>query len=209
MGAGEGLGGLLPPAVPVRAVMVATHVLAGFVAGAGLVKVLDLNAWGAVWVLLGGVLGALLPDIDHPKSWLGRRIPFISLPIAAVFGHRGITHSLVAVAGVAAALYQGLEHWSLDTRWGLLAAGLCAGYASHLVGDFATHGGVPLLWPSKQRYSLPLTFLTGGVFERLLFLGLVLGAAYLLVGHFAPWALEQALALLRDWTVTVCALTAS
>lgn len=178
--------------------MVSTHLVTGFFAGAGLVSFLHLNGLGAVLLLMGSTVGALLPDVDHPKSWLGRRIPFVSRPIAAVFGHRGITHSLLAVMGLALSLRQGLAQWHLvDTRWGLVAVGVAAGYLSHILGDFVTHGGVPLLWPIKRRFSSPLTFLTGGIFERLLGVALALGAVWILVDRFAPWALDYAWAMLH------------
>lgn len=179
--------------------MVSTHLVTGFFAGAGLVSFLDLNGLEAVLLLLGSTAGALLPDLDHPKSWLGRRIPLVSVPIAAVFGHRGITHSLLAVVGLVLALWHGLAQWHLlETRWGLGAVGVAAGYLSHIAGDFVTHGGVPLLWPLKRRFSAPLTFLTGGAFESLLKFALVLGAAGVLVRHFAPWALDHSLVLLQS-----------
>jgi len=179
--------------------MVSTHLVTGFFAGAGLVRYLEPDALGALLLLLGSTAGALLPDIDHPKSWLGQRIPLVSVPIAAVFGHRGITHSLLAVLGLALALWHGLAQWQLlQTRWGLGAVGVAAGYLSHLAGDFVTHGGVPLLWPLKRRFSSPLTFLTGGAFEGLLKGVLALGAAGVLVQHFAPWALQPALALMHS-----------
>lgn len=189
--------------------MVSTHLMAGLFAGAGAVKFLKLDELGAVLVLVGALVGALLPDIDHPKSWLGRRIPFIALPIAAVFGHRGITHSLLAVVGVAWALRHALAHWELGAGWGLAAVGVGVGYLSHLLGDFATHGGVPVLWPLKRRFSLPLTFKTGGAFEYLLAIALVLGAAWVLTGQFVPWARDYAWALLRDMAVGVCAFRVS
>lgn len=190
--------------------MVSTHLVTGFFAGAGLVSFLNLNGLEAVLLLMGSTAGALLPDIDHPKSWLGRRIPFVSGPISAVFGHRGITHSLLAVMALALSLRYGLAQWQLvDTRWGLLAVGVAAGYLSHIMGDFVTHGGVPLLWPIKRRFSSPLTFLTGGVFERLLGVALALGAVWILMGRFAPWALNYALVLLRNLTaLTAGVLTA-
>ena len=53
------------------------------------------------------VAGSLLPDIDHPKSWAGRRLRPVSTLIAAVFGHRGVTHSLLALAGCWATLRYG------------------------------------------------------------------------------------------------------
>ncbi|MDD2712666.1 MAG: metal-dependent hydrolase [Simplicispira sp.] len=190
--------------------MVSTHLVTGFFAGSGLVSFLHLNGLGAALLLMGATAGALLPDIDHPKSWLGRRIPFVSVPIASVFGHRGITHSLLAVVGLALSLRYGLAQWHLvDTHWGLIAMGVAAGYLSHILGDFATHGGVPLLWPLKRHFSMPLTFLTGGIFERLLAVVLALGAVWILANRFAPWALDYALALLRKLTaLTAGALTA-
>ena len=65
----------------------------------------------------------------------------------------------------------------------------------HLLGDFATHGGVPWLWPFKKRFSLPLTFRSGSWFERMLFFAFGTGTLYLLILRFAPWALHDALAL--------------
>jgi len=182
--------------------MVSTHLMAGLLAGAGAVTWLQPQALGAAWVLGGALVGALLPDIDHPKSWLGRRLPFISVPLAAVFGHRGITHSLLAVVGVAWALYYALEQWNLGAGWGLAAAGVgvAVGYLSHLLGDFATHGGVPWLWPYKKRFSLPLTFRSGSWFERMLFFAFGTGTLYLLTLRFAPWALHDALALWQQFS---------
>ncbi|MCL7461599.1 metal-dependent hydrolase [Pseudomonas sp. NW5] len=167
--------------------MVYTHLVSGFFAGTGLVSYLDLRGWELVGLLAGATAGALLPDIDHPKSWLGRRLPFISRPIAAVFGHRGITHSLLAVVGLALALHYGWAHGYVGSdEWGLVAVGLTVGYLSHILGDFLTHGGVPLFWPLKRRFSAPLTFQTGGVFERFLMVALLGGSFWQLMTHFVP-----------------------
>jgi membrane-bound metal-dependent hydrolase YbcI (DUF457 family) len=38
------------------------------------------------------------------------------------------------------------------------------GYLSHLIGDFVTIEGIPLLWPIKQKFGLKL-FRTGGLIE--------------------------------------------
>jgi len=45
------------------------------------------------------------------------------------------------------------------------------GYGLHLVGDFLTKEGVPLLWPLKQKFGLGL-LVTGGFLEKLLGFGL-------------------------------------
>ena len=125
--------------------MVPTHLAAGLFSGAGAVAWLQVPPVPTVWLLLGALIGALLPDIDHPKSWLGRRLPLLSLPLSAIFGHRGITHSLLAVVGVVWALHQALTQWAAihHGHWRWIGMGVAVGYLSHLLGDFATHGGVP------------------------------------------------------------------
>lgn len=44
----------------------------------------------------GLALGAILPDIDEPGSYVGRCIPLIPHILKRVFGHRGMTHTLLA-----------------------------------------------------------------------------------------------------------------
>lgn len=114
-------------------------------------------------------LGSLLPDIDHPQSWAGKRLAVVSIPLAALIGHRGVTHSLIAVAGFVALLaLLGVNH---------LAAPLAVGYLAHLLADALTVSGVPLLWPSRRPYGLRL-IRTGSLAEIALIavLGAGLGA---------------------------------
>jgi membrane-bound metal-dependent hydrolase YbcI (DUF457 family) len=51
----------------------------------------------AVAAMAGGAIGSLIPDIDSPTSTLGRRVKPISKCIAETMGHRGGTHSLIAL----------------------------------------------------------------------------------------------------------------
>jgi len=53
---------------------------------------------------VGAVIGSLLPDVDHPQSWVGRRTRPISTALAATLGHRGVTHSALALIGLMALL---------------------------------------------------------------------------------------------------------
>jgi len=147
---------------------------------------------GAAWVVvvkLGGaapelsaagmgmaVLGSLLPDIDHPGSAVGRRLWMISRPLSMLIGHRGLTHSLLAVlAGVAALV---LVAPSSDLA--VFVAPLAVGYLSHLAADALTPSGVPLLWPVKRRFGIALCS-TGGPAEMLT-VAAVLGLAAWLAG---------------------------
>lgn len=148
---------------------------------------------GSVFLtLLCVALGALLPDLDHPKAWLAqfrlarhgllRFIRPFALPSAILreeFGHRGGLHSLLA----ALALYAGLR--ALDAaipgaaQWG---AALAWGYVLHLAADLLTNRGVPLLYPFwRGRWHLPwpLAVRTGSLGEVLyVVLTLALAAAY-------------------------------
>ena len=55
----------------------------------------DLISWALAAV------ASLLPDIDLPPSTIGRLFWFLSVPLERRFGHRTLTHSLVAVVAVA------------------------------------------------------------------------------------------------------------
>ena len=148
---------------------------------AGSHVVMGAALWVAVAKLGGGnpadpqalaaaALGALLPDIDHPQSWAGRKMRAISVPLSLVVGHRGVTHSAIAVAAGLALLLL------LGTGW--MAAPVVVGYLSHLLADALTPSGVPLLWPSRRRFTLNLCR-TGSAVE------IALVAA---VGVAAGWA---------------------
>lgn len=150
--------------------MVVSHILVG---GAAWVAAARLGGMaGDDALALGAAMaGSLLPDIDHPSSWLGRRLWPVSKPLSMLIGHRGLTHSLLAVVG-GLMLFQMVQPSPLVAR---LVEPLVVGYLSHLAADALTPAGVPLLWPVKRRFGLALCA-TGGVME-LLVVGLALVAA--------------------------------
>ncbi len=152
--------------------MVVSHVLVGL--GAWVVAArLGGTAPDALPGLAAAAAGALLPDIDHPSSWLGRRVWVVSKPLSRLIGHRGLTHSLLAVAG-------GLM--LLDAlRPGRMLAGLveplAVGYLSHLAMDALTPAGVPLLWPWRQRFGVALCS-SGGAMEMLVVAAILAAAGW-------------------------------
>lgn len=174
--------------------MVRTHVVTGIVTALAAARISDSSLPESGLLLLGGMAGCLLPDIDHPQSWLGRRLPFISRPLSALVGHRGITHSLIAVVLVLLGLLAAASHWGGDhpALATVLGLGISLGYASHLLGDWLTPSGIPLLWPNRQRFRSPLTFLTGGTFET------VLGGLLWLLALYFALALLHWIEPLRD-----------
>ncbi len=152
--------------------MAQTHVVFGvvcYLGGAQAAGIAPSPAGGAV-----AILGALLPDIDHPKSVMGRWVPFLSVPLSKILGHRGLTHSLLALVAAAGLGMVAATHWP---GFGFP---LALGYLSHLLGDFFTGGGIPLLYPSTRRYTAPLRVAVGGLGEKLVFLGLTLTLAVLI-----------------------------
>ncbi|MBS9433238.1 MULTISPECIES: metal-dependent hydrolase [Photorhabdus] len=105
-------------------------------------------------MLPGVLLTALLPDIDHPNSTLGRLFRFISIPVAKLCGHRGFTHSLLAlILGITLFWLKIPEEWLIPTDF---FHAMIVGYLSHLIADMLTPAGVPLLWPIKIRFCLPV-----------------------------------------------------
>jgi inner membrane protein len=124
------------------------------------------------------VAGSLLPDIDHPSSWVGRRTRPISTAIASVLGHRGITHSAIAVIGLTILLLHA------GYRRGGVAA-LAVGYLSHLAADMLTPRGLRLAWPLRGTWGLPLCRTDSGM-EPFIVTILVCGIVWwLLPRHFS------------------------
>lgn len=121
---------------------------------------------------LNGLLvltGCILPDIDTPKSRVGRALPFIAYPISLILGHRGVTHSLLMVTAI------GLAAYYYDFGWLFWIA---FGYLMHLLGDYLTDSGIPAFWPSRKRFRFVLFGSTNTISEPiivLLFLGACAG----------------------------------
>lgn len=130
--------------------------------------------------------GALLPDIDHPQSQVGRMFPSVSRPVAALVGHRGFTHSLLAtLLMVAALVVASTRPQFAEALPHAVIGALSLGYLSHLLADYLTVRGIPLFWPYRRPagdYHIPLVaFRTGGVAEWLITGGLGLLLTYLAV----------------------------
>lgn len=126
-----------------------THAAAGAFLGALTGAALGSPEAGAV----AGGLAALLPDLDHPGSAIGRRVPVIPALLEAVAGHRTITHTVWFCFAVAAG-FGFLGNWL--TGFGLtahmpkgflLALPALIGSLSHLALDACTRSGVEPLAP--------------------------------------------------------------
>ncbi|QJC31482.1 metal-dependent hydrolase [Enterobacteriaceae endosymbiont of Donacia tomentosa] len=112
-------------------------------------KILYHDDW---WRIIPvSIVTCLLPDIDNPKSILGRKIRIFSYFINKIFGHRGFTHSLLSIIIITFIILNKKFVDVIDVKLGLII-----GYCSHIIADMLTPYGVPLLWPYKKKFRLPL-----------------------------------------------------
>jgi inner membrane protein len=101
-----------------------THIVSSLTAGAGLS--IMLNYPFHIGYVIGICFGSLLPDIDEPRSFIGRRSFGLSKYVKQRYGHRGVTHSLFAwmLVSLVFLIYPSF-----------LTGGISFGYLFHLIGD--------------------------------------------------------------------------
>lgn len=119
---------------------------------------LTLSNMLALWV------GAVLPDIDEPESYIGRRTRGISDLIHLIFGHRGITHTLLFVCIFA------ITFVPLTYKIGHVEIGfwLVVGSFLHIFEDSFSNSGVKWLLPfTDKTYHIPI-YSTGSLVEFLI-----------------------------------------
>lgn len=145
-----------------------THIIGGIAAGLAFAQITNYEP---VILLGAGAVGAVIPDICHGGSKIGRAFPLASKIINGLFGHRTFTHSLVFLL-MAAYLFQTFLPNAA------LAAGLLVGMGSHLLLDMATKNGIKLFFPFNFTVRFPVTTKTGGSAEHIIFALLSFLAVY-------------------------------
>lgn len=138
------------------------HASMGVIAGAG-VSVLTHQAPAQAALLTGiTAVAALLPDMDHPDAKLPRYLGWpgrtIAWAVGSLFGHRGITHSVLGVALLSAGLA------FVPRLPAVCYVAVILGCAVHILGDACTVSGVPLFWPKQYRFRIG-RIRTGKYFE--------------------------------------------
>ena len=128
------------------------HAATGVLTGSGAAWLAQMNPGQAAAFI--GIVSAcsLLPDFDHPDAigprsfgWPGRAIAWL---IGSLFGHRGLTHSVLGV-GVLSAGLAFVPHLPAFCYWAVIL-----GCVTHIAGDMMTVSGVPLFWPIDTRFWL-------------------------------------------------------
>ena len=159
-----------------------THMLGG-AAAAGLVAALipETSSLVTVAASMGiGAIGGLIPDIDHAHSKISKTLWPLGQIMSRVFTHRGVIHSPI--------LYVLLwVFWTMfcpDVKLLLYGTMLFVGIASHLLLDCLNPTGVPLLYPiSSKKYHFA-KIRTGGAFENVVRVLLVVACVGVeFIGH--------------------------
>jgi inner membrane protein len=135
--------------------------------------------------------GAILPDIDDPRSRVGRKLLPIAILVSMIFRHRTATHSLV-IWGTLFILSLSLWFFlpNVPTIALLIAMGVSGGCCLHTLGDLMTTAPVRgALFPISQKifWIVPrfMRFNVGSTLEYVYFVlfAVILGAFGLLVGR--------------------------
>jgi len=135
------------------------------------------------YATLAATLAAEAPDLDMLWSLAG--------PVETLKHHRGITHTLVALPFVAAAIVAALwlvnrwrrpPHTHPPVHWGWLYLTACTAVGTHLLLDWTNNYGVRPFFPFQSRwYAGSIFFIAEPIVWALLFLA-----------FFIPWVLGLA-----------------
>ncbi len=123
-----------------------------------LYKYFDLSPYLFIVIL---VLAGTLPDIDHSKSFIGRRFFIISWIANLFFGHRKLIHSLFFAIFLA---------FLVKLFFNIYYIPFFLGYLSHLFLDSLTKQGIRLFYPFKFKISGFIK--TNSLLEKLFLLAL-------------------------------------
>lgn len=136
-----------------------THILGGIAASLAYAHIANEDPL----VMVGaGIVGALLPDICHSGSKLGRKLPLLSKVINKLFGHRTFTHSLLFLVLIASLMNAFFPNEVVKT-------GIIVGMVSHYILDMATKNGIKLFFPLSLTVRFPVTTRTGSKVEGVVF----------------------------------------
>lgn len=154
-----------------------THIIGGLAASLAFAQV---SNYEPVLLVGAGVIGAIIPDICHGGSKIGRKLKVLSKVINTLFGHRSFTHSLLFLVLMGVLLNSFVDNESI-------VLGILVGMASHYILDMATKNGIKLLYPFKITVRFPITTRTGGKVEYLVFAILSLLTVYFGYGVFGNY----------------------
>ena len=151
-----------------------THIIGGLALAIAVNKqLIPLEGMEFIYYYGSAVVGSLLPDLDHPKSWISSKTIILHYPFRKL-GHRKATHSLFAGGFLWAVL-------TLPFGINFVALGSLLGYLSHLILDMLNSKGVPLFYPfTKEKYKIGNIY-TGDIGEYIVAVLLIIVSVLMIV----------------------------
>ncbi len=178
-----------------------THDMAAFTLMAAVVAYhmpIQMTLATALVAFSANMIGGLAPDIDQSSASLYHKIRGGTL-LAKIIdpllgGHRFISHSILGVFmfGFIAKILLGLLGTFVMVDMNIVWWAFMIGFVSHLIVDFFTHEGEPLLFPIPIHLGFPpfsfLRMKTGGILEKsFVFPVLVFINIYLVYSHYGKF----------------------
>lgn len=136
-----------------------THIFSGLFIGLILISFLNTSLIESTILVFISIFGSLFPDIDSPKSYLGRKIKIIS----KLSKHRGFFHSVIPLA-----IIYFLTKYLIGFNFALAFA---VGFISHIALDMITKEGIHF-FPLGIHIRGPVK--VGGFLEKLFLLTQIL-----------------------------------
>jgi len=122
------------------------HVAGGFAFAGIFGSFADINVFETFDTMAVVWISAVLPDIDHTKSIIGKTFYPLAKWIQRKYGHRTITHSIWFYIAVVCIVK------GVDNLFGLhYALPVALAMGSHLIFDMCTKLGVPIFYPFSRR----------------------------------------------------------
>src|SRR3989338_6489077 len=146
------------------------HLAFGFLIGLAAIKA--FSPQNTLIFTLIVLAGSVLPNIDHPKSRIGKKIKIIGF----LFEHSGFFHSLLFLALISLVL-------TMFFRDNHFVLPLIIGYSSHLFLDCFNHKGIMPFYPFSRIRARGF-IKTGSLTETILFVFLIITDALLLLNIY-------------------------
>lgn len=129
------------------------------------------------------LFAVVLPDIDEPNSYIGRRLPVFSNILSLFIEHRGITHFFI----IPLLLFLSSIYVAQELYAKIILFALSLGILAHDIGDMLTKGGIKAFFfpffRSKTIAILPrfLRFYTGSITEMLVIILILISSIFYLL----------------------------
>lgn len=120
------------------------HVAGGIIFTGLFCSFFSVNIFATPLFISATVIGSLLPDIDHTKSWIGKLVYPIAKWLSKNYGHRTITHSIFFLLGVFLISIFIEKNFRSDFSVSTI---LFFAILSHFIFDMVTIAGIPLFYP--------------------------------------------------------------